>query len=152
MVAFRTSMRVLAVLHGLFILFTATVTAFSYGGVAALPYGVAATYSIGGVAERLLLFGLHPPGALGLLVLMFVPRLAATDLRIIVLLLVLNVVADLVLAAFIAQGSVKGEWWLALVFGVVPAIGIVYVVTQSLYSRHTERRDLWEVADGPHRR
>ena len=41
-------------------------------------------------------------------------------------LLTANVIADLGLAQLMAVGSVRGDWELALVFSVVPAIGIVY--------------------------
>ena len=109
-------MLVLAVLHGLFVLLTAMVGSFA---------------DAGSLAERLLLVLLHPLAAGGLLALVLAPRLSPAALRVIITLLVVNVVADLVLTLLIAQGSVKGDWGLALVFAVVPAIGIVFALTRS---------------------
>ena len=115
MALFRILMPVLAVLHVLFVALTATVGAFADGG---------------SIAERLLLVLVHPLSAVGLLVMVFVGSLPVTVLRVIVALLIVNVAADLILALLIAVGSVKGDWELALVFAVVPAIGIVYALTR----------------------
>ena len=114
MTVFRILMYVLVVLHALLVLFTSMAGAFSDGG---------------GIGERLLLVGLHPLGAVGLFLLMFAERLSARLFLVILVLLIVNVVADLVLGALIAQGSVKGDWELALFFAVVPALGIAYALT-----------------------
>jgi hypothetical protein len=43
----------------------------------------------------------------------------------IALFLLFNEAADLYLAQSIAQGEVKGDWQLPLVFAVVPALGVL---------------------------
>ena len=115
MALYRAAMLVLAVLHGLFVLLTSMVGAFADGG------------SFG---ERLLLMGIHPLGAVGLIVLVFSLHLSARLLRVIAFVLIVNVATDLFLAVLIAQGTVKGDWELALAFAVVPAMGIVYALKQ----------------------
>ena len=54
------------------------------------------------------------------------PRLAPPPILALVALLTANVIADLGLAQLIAEGSVRGDWELALAFSVVPTIGIIY--------------------------
>ncbi len=116
MVACRVLMHVLAILQMLFTAFTAMVGAFA---------------DEGSPGERLLLVVVQPLAAVGLLVFMFSPQLSVAMVRIIVLALVVNVIADIVLAALIALGSVKGDWELPLVFAVIPALGIVYALKQT---------------------
>ena len=114
MAVFRMLLIVLAVLHGAFTALTAVVGAFADGGSA---------------WERLLLILIHPLAAAGLLLLVLRPRLSTTMVRAIAALLTVNVLADLALAQLIASGSVKGDWQLAVMFAVVPAIGLVYALT-----------------------
>ena len=64
-----------------------------------------------------------------MLLLVLLPRPATAVVIAIAGLLAVNVVADLTFAQLIAGGSVKGDWWLPLIFSVVPAIGIVYALT-----------------------
>lgn len=115
MTLFRVLMYVLVVLHGLFVAATAQVSVFADGG---------------NIGERLLLTVMHPLAAVGLLMLVFTPRLPIAAVLSIVILLVVNVIADLVVAMLIAQGHMKGGWELALLFAVIPATGIVYAVTR----------------------
>ena len=111
MTSFRISVTVLAVIHAAFVGLTSLVGAFANGG---------------DVWQRLLLVLLHPLGAAGVLLLVLRPRLSTTTVLAAVALLTANVIADLGLAQLMAVGSVRGDWELALVFSVVPAIGIVY--------------------------
>ncbi|MCY4586805.1 MAG: hypothetical protein OXB98_12275 [Bryobacterales bacterium] len=113
MTGFRISMTVLAVIQTVFVGFTALVGAFANGG---------------DVWQRLLLVFLHPMAAVGLLLLVTRPRLAAKAILALVAVLTANVIADLVVALMISRGSVRGDWELALAFSVVPAIGIVYAL------------------------
>lgn len=106
-------MTVLAVLQTVFVGFTALVGAFANGG---------------DVWQRLLLVFLHPMGAVGLLLLVTRPRLAAKAILALVAILTANVIADLSVALLISRGSVPGDWELALAFSVVPAVGIVYAL------------------------
>ena len=111
MTSFRISVTVLAVIHAAFVGLTSLVGAFANGG---------------DVWQRLLLVLLHPLGAAGVLLLVLRPRLSTTTTLAVVALLTANVIADLGLAQLMAAGSVRGDWELALVFSVVPAIGIIY--------------------------
>lgn len=110
---FRIPVLVLAALHATFAGFTASVGLFADGGD--LP-------------QRLVLVLLHPLGAAGVLLLVLRPGLARTTILAIATLLLVNVVADLTLARMFATGAVRGDWQLAAVFAVVPAIGIVYAL------------------------
>ena len=109
----RIPVLVLAVIHAIFTGLTASVGAFADGG---------------DIWQRLVVVLLHPLGAAGVLLLVLRPRLARTTILAIAALLLVNVVADLSLARMIATGAVRGDWELALVFAVVPAIGIVYAL------------------------
>ena len=107
-------MLVLAVVQTAFAGFTALVGAFADGG---------------DLWSRLLVILIHPLCAAGMLLLVLLPRPATAVVLAIAGLLAVNVVADLTFAQLIAGSSVKGDWWLPLIFSVVPAIGIVYALT-----------------------
>ena len=115
MIAFRIAVLVVAVIHALFVGLTALAGAFANGG---------------DVWQRLLLVLLHPVGAAGVLLLVFVPGLTRTATLTIAAVLMANVIADLALAQKIAAGAVRGDWELALVFAVVPVIGIGYALSR----------------------
>ena len=122
MIGFRISVLVLAVIHAIFAGFTAVVGAFANGG---------------GVWERLLVILLHPLGAAGVLLLVLLPHLTTKKILATVALLTANVIADLCAAQLIATGVVRGDWELALVFSVVPAIGIIYALAVLRTARAT---------------
>ena len=124
MTIFRTSVTVLAVIHAAFVGLTSLVGAFADGG---------------DVWQRLLLILLHPLGAAGVLLLVLRPPRATTSILALVALLTANVIADLGLAQLIAAGSVRGDWELALVFSVVPAIGIIYALALLLTAHGTTK-------------
>lgn len=128
MVVFRIITLVLAVLQVLFTAFTGMVGAFADGG---------------GVWERLLLIVVHPLCAVALLVLTLLPRPSPAVAYIIAALLLGNIVADLTLAQLIAAEVVKGDWFLPLMFSLVPAVGLVYALTTAARGgqgspRHTD--------------
>ena len=104
---------VLALVHAAFAGLTALVGAFADGGDA---------------WSRLLMVLVHPLAAAGLLLLLFSPRPAAAMVLGVAALLMLNVAADLTFALMIARGTVKGDWWLPVMFAVVPAVGVVYAM------------------------
>ena len=114
MAIFKILLSILAVIHALFAGLTALVGAFANGG---------------GIWERLVLVLLHPLGAAGVLLLVLAPRLSRNATFGIAGFLLVVVVADLALAQRIAAGAMKGDWELALVFSVVPVIGIVYAMS-----------------------
>ena len=120
---FRILLSILAVIHALFAGSTALVGAFANGG---------------GVWERLILGVLHPLGATGVLLLVLAPGLSRNATLGIAALLLVVVVADLALAQRIAAGAVKGDWELAVVFAVVPVIGIVYAMSLLRTARATD--------------
>lgn len=120
MTMIRILMRVLAVLQMAFTVLTALVGSFADGG------------SLG---ERLVLVLVHPLAAIGLLVLVTQPRLSLTRTRVVAVLLMVNVTADVALALLIAGGAVKGDWEFPLVFAVIPAIGLVYAALTRLRPR-----------------
>ena len=122
MTSFRMSVTVLAVMHAVFAGFTALVGAFANGG---------------DVWQRLLVVLLHPLGAAGVLVLVLRPRLATTTILALAALLTVNVIADLGLAQLMAAGRMLGDWELALVFSVVPVIGVVYALALLRTARGT---------------
>ena len=114
MTALRVPILVLAIIQAIFAGFTALVGAFADGG---------------DLWSRLLVVLIHPLCAAGMLLLVLLPRPATAVVIAIAGLLAVNIVADLTFAQLIAGGSVKGDWWLPLIFSVVPAIGIVYALT-----------------------
>ena len=122
MTTFRVITLVLAVLQVLFTAFTGMVGAFADGG---------------DVWSRLLLIVVHPLCAVALLVLAVLPRPPAAMAYTIAALLVGNIVADVTLAQLIAVGTVKGDWWLPLLFSVIPAVGLAYVLTLGIHGRNS---------------
>ena len=115
-------MLVLAVLQVLFTALTGMVGAFADGG---------------DVWSRLLLIVVHPLGAVALLVLVLLPRTAPAIAYAVAALLVASIVADLTFALLIAVGTVKGDWWLPLMFTLVPAVGVVYALTLAMHARNS---------------
>ncbi len=122
---FRTVMLALAVVQAGFAGLTALVGAFADGG---------------DVWSRVLIVLLHPLSAAALVLLAVSARPTAALALAVAALLAATVVADLVFAVLIAQGSVKGDWGLPLVFAAIPAIGIVYALwLAALRSRSSPR-------------
>ena len=122
MTVFRIAVLVLGVIHTLLVGLTSLVGAFADGG---------------DVWQRLLVMVLHPLGAAGVLLLVFVPSLTRTAARGIAAVLLANVIADLALAQRIAAGAVKGDWELGLVFAVVPVVGVAYALSLLWRGRQT---------------
>ena len=83
----------------------------------------------GNIWQRLLLVLLHPLGAAGLILLVFVPRLTRTATIHYRDTPVGKRDPDLALAQRIAGGAVRGDWELALVFAVVSVIGMAYALS-----------------------
>ena len=109
----RIVLMVLGVVHILFVGLTAVVGSFADGG---------------DVWSRLLLTLLHPIAAIMILVLVFVRLPPKQIASVAVAILAINIVADVVVAALIGAGSIKGDWALPLVFSVVPALAIIYAI------------------------
>ena len=82
----------------------------------------------GDVWQRLVLVILHPACAVALL-LLALRRGPSKGMALVVgVLLLANVAADVALWAAIERGVIKGDSWLALVFAVIPVVGIVYAL------------------------
>ena len=111
MKALRVILMALGVVHILFVGLTAVVGSFADGG---------------DVWSRLLLTLLHPIAAIMILVLVFVRLPPKRIASVAVVILAINIVADVGVAALIGAGSIKGDWALPLVFSVVPALAIIY--------------------------
>ena len=111
---FRIGILVLAILQVVFTGFTAAVGAFADGG---------------DVWQRLLLIALHPACAVALLLLALQRSPRKGIALAVAALLLANVAADLVMWSAIERGAVKGDSELALVFAVIPAVGILYALT-----------------------
>ena len=124
MKALRIVLMVLGIVHILFVGLTAVVGSFADGS---------------DVWSRLLLTLLHPIAAIAILVLVFVRLPPKRITSIVVAILAINIVADAVVAALIASGSIKGDWGLPLAFSVVPAIAIIYAVL--ILRSHDESND-----------
>ena len=112
MAIFRVVLMVIAVIHLLLAAFTAVVGQFADGG---------------DIGSRLVLSALHPLAAIGIVLLVFLQRLPKPVVAAVAALMILNIAADVTLAVLIASGVVKGDWWLPLVFAVVPTIALTYV-------------------------
>ncbi len=113
MAVFRVLMLTLAVIQAAIAGFTALVGLIADGG---------------DLWSRLLLVLIHPLSAVGMILLVVVPRPASSVVIAIAGLLVVNVAADLTFALLIAGGTIRGDWWLPLMFSIIPAIGIVYAL------------------------
>ena len=122
MTVFRTITLVLAVLQVLFTAFTGMVGAFADGG---------------DVWSRLLLIVVHPLCAVALLVLTLLPRAVPAIAYTVGALLLTNIVADLTFVQLIAVGTVKGDWWLPLIFSVIPGVGLAYALTLGTHGRNS---------------
>ena len=114
MASFRNTLRVLAVIQVAFAGFTALVGAFADGG---------------DIWSRLLVSLIHPVCAVAILLLALRPRPGNPTLLAILGIIVLTVAADLTYSLLIAGGSVKGDFWLPLVFAVIPTIAAIYTLT-----------------------
>lgn len=105
------------------LIITLAVLQFLFAGFA----GAVGSFADGGeIWERVVLMAIHPLAAIGLLVMAFVPRIKPAGLQVIRALLALNIIADAALAALIYSGATKGDWWLPLLFAVIPVIGLGY--------------------------
>ena len=114
MTAFRNAVRVLAVIQVIFAGFTALVGAFADGG---------------DVWSRLLVSIVHPICAVAILLLALRPRPANSILLSILGIIAMTVAADLTYSFMIAGDTVNGDFWLPLIFAVIPAIAAIYALT-----------------------
>ena len=114
MTVFRNTVRVLAIIQVVFAGFTALVGAFADGG---------------DIWSRLLVSLIHPVCAIAILLLALRPRPANPTLLAILGIIALTVAADLAYSILTAGGTVKGDFWLPLIFAVIPTIAAIYALT-----------------------
>ena len=81
----------------------------------------------GDIWQRVLLVGVHPLSAVGLLIAVVLPGLGPRALALVLLLLLIRIGGDAVVSALIAGGAIKGDWWLPLIFSAVPIAGTAYL-------------------------
>ena len=82
----------------------------------------------GTIPGRILVSLVHPAAAILLLIAVSFSKPISTELRKFTLVLLLvAIAADLVLAVLIGRGVVEGDWFLPLVFAVVPVVGVAYL-------------------------
>ena len=79
--------------------------------------------------DRLVLVGVHPVAAVLLLTLLMRKEVSRMLAGLAVLFLSINVAADVALALSIATGATKGDWFLPLVFAVIPLIALPYSIS-----------------------
>ena len=109
----RVPMIILAAVYFAFSGSTAVVGAFADGGT---------------IPERIVVSLAHPAAAVLLLIAVSFSKPISTGLRKFTLVLLLvAIAADLVLAVLIGLAVVKGDWFLPLVFAVVPVVGVAYL-------------------------
>ena len=81
----------------------------------------------GSIWERALLSGVHPIGALALIVLVFNLLIGHKWVTLAaVALLLMSIAGDLAAYFAITSGAIKGDAWLPLSFAVLPALGVIY--------------------------
>ena len=114
MTVFRNTIRVLAIIQVVIAGFTALVGAFADGG---------------DIWSRLLVSLVHPVCAVAILLLALRPSPTNPTLLATLGIIALTVAADLTYGILIAGGSVKGDFWLPLVFAVIPTIAAIYALT-----------------------
>ncbi len=110
---FRIGMFALAAVYAVFAALLALVGSFADGGE---------------WWEYITLIAVQPIAAAALIVLVAVSRPSLPDgaLWLIAAALAAAVCLNAFSAAAIAQGITRGQWWLPLAFGAIPALGLVY--------------------------
>ena len=110
-VIYRIVMRILAVVQALLAGMTALTGAFADGGE---------------WWERLSLILIHPVVAVVLAVLVFMPQPSRMLVIATTILLLTNIAADALLSLAILSGITRGDWWLPLIFSLIPFIALWY--------------------------
>ena len=76
--------------------------------------------------ERLSLVLIHPVVAVVLAVLVFMPQPSRMLVIATAILLLVNIAADALLSFAILSGITRGDWWLPLIFSLIPLIALGY--------------------------
>ena len=107
----RVPLIVLAVVYALLALFGLAMSAFANGGL----------------WERIPLL-LHPLAVVSLLWLLFTARPTPTLAGVTLTLLLLGIIGSLASSGAILSGLTRGDWWLPLVWAIVPLLSLPYVI------------------------
>ena len=111
---------VLAALHLVFTGLTGMVGLFADGGT---------------LWERILVSGVHPIAAAALLLVLIAPLSARKwPFWVVVLLLLVSIAGDVAVYVAISRGEIKGDAELAIVFAVVPVLGVLYLLARAVGS------------------
>ena len=108
----RVPLIVLAVVYALLALFGLAMSAFANGGL----------------WERIPLL-LHPLAVVSLLWLLFTARPTPTLAGVTLTLLLLGIIGSFASSGAILSGLTRGDWWLPLVWAVVPLLSLPYVIS-----------------------
>lgn len=108
----RVPLIVLAVVYALLALFGLAMSAFANGGL----------------WERIPLL-LHPLAVVSLLWLLFTARPTPTQAGVTLALLLLGIIGSFASSGAILSGLTRGDWWLPLVWAVVPLLSLPYVIS-----------------------
>ncbi len=108
---FRIALLPLSLIHLAAAVFTALVGSFADGG---------------DFFARLVLVVFHPLGAVGLVLLLVLPRPARRLTIAVGGLLFASLAVDLVATIQIATGYARGDWWLPLIFWPIALLGLIY--------------------------
>lgn len=104
------------------------VLAVVYALLAALGLAIS-TFADGGVWwERVPIALFHPLAAVALLWLLFTARPTPKLAGIALVLLLLGIVGSLAVSGAVLGGLIKGDWWLPLVWAIVPLLSLPYVI------------------------
>ncbi len=103
------------------------VLAVVYALLAALGLAIS-TFADGGLWERLPIVLFHPLAAVALLWLLFTARPTPKLAGIALALLLLGIVGSLAVSGAVLGGLIKGDWWLPLVWAIVPLLSLPYVI------------------------
>ena len=116
MKAFRSGMFALAILYALMAAFGMAIGSFADGGA---------------WWQYITMLVVQPLAAAALIALVAMPpdTLTAMGQRLITTALALPVALNGFGAIAIAQGIVRGDWWIPLAFALIPAIGLAYMAT-----------------------
>lgn len=110
----KNTLKVLAFVQIIIALFVAVVGSFADGGQ---------------WWERLVVTGIHPVAAVFLLILIMRQGVSKMLAGLTVLFLSINVAADVAVTLSIATGATRGDWWLPLVFAVIPVIALPHCIS-----------------------
>lgn len=108
----RVPLIVLAVGYALLALFGLAMSAFANGGL----------------LERIPLL-LHPLAVVSLLWLLFTARPTPTLAGVTLALLLLGIIGSFASSGAILSGLTRGDWWLPLVWAIVPLLSLPYVIS-----------------------